>query len=290
MVNLNMNTTSGNSINLNKSIVQNANIQERNNFYSFPNHMHQNIEIYYFLEGSCNMDIGKKTITTEEGDLVMILPNIVHSFYLSSNDNCKFIHIHFEPSDLTYFFIEENNVKIDLFSLISSIKQYCKLTADNDMVSLLYSIINKKNNPNMFSETLCNLHIIELLIHIIKREEITLFFQTQTSKIMPRYVLFALDYIRMHYSEKILISDISNHLNISSRYLSKLFHDATSLTVLQYINIYRINQSINLMMTTDDSLTEISFNVGFSDIQHFSKLFSSIIGISPRKYKKLLLN
>lgn len=43
------------------------------------------------------------------------------------------------------------------------------------------------------------------------------------------------------------------------------------------------------MLTTNQSLTDISLNVGLGDVQHFSKVFKNIIGISPRKYKQLLL-
>ena len=98
------------------------------------------------------------------------------------------------------------------------------------------------------------------------------------------------EYIKENYFEKILLSDIANYLNISSRYLSKLFYKETNLTVLQYLNIYRINKSIDLMMTTDKSLTDISLSVGLGDLQHFSRLFKNIIGISPSKYKKMLLH
>lgn len=289
MIQINTNIKTYNSTYLNRNIIQSATIQEKDDFYFFSKHIHQNIEVYYFIEGFCKMDIAKETITAEAGDLVMILPNTVHSFYLDSNIVCKFIHIHFEPSKLNSLFIKENEIQIDLLSLMCSITNYYKLTPDKNIVSLLHSILNEKNNINLFSEILCNLHLIEVLLYILKKENITSFFLNPKSEITPRYVLFAFEYIQKNYSEKILISDIANHLNISSRYLSKLFNEATNLTVLQYLNIYRINQAIDLMTNTDNSLTDISLTVGLGDIQHFSKLFKNIIGINPRKYKQLLI-
>ena len=44
---------------INKKIILSANIQEKDNFYFFPKHIHQSIEIYYFISGSCKMDIWK---------------------------------------------------------------------------------------------------------------------------------------------------------------------------------------------------------------------------------------
>lgn len=288
MIQLNTNIDSYNSTCINTNFIQSATIQEKDNFYFFPKHIHQNIEIYYFIEGSCKMDIAKETIIAEAGSLIMILPNTVHSFYLDSDTICKFIHIHFEPSKLNSLFIKENEFQIDLLSLMCSIANYYKLTPDKKIISLLYLIIDEKNNTNLLSKILCNLHLIELLLYIINTKSITSFFLNPKNEITPRYVLFALEYIQKNYSEKIMISDIAKHLNISSRYLSKIFNEATNLTVMQYLNIYRINQAINLMTNTDNSLTDISLNVGLGDIQHFSKLFKNIIGINPRKYKQLL--
>jgi AraC-like DNA-binding protein len=279
-----------NSIYKNKKIVLSANIQEKDNFYFFPKHIHQSIEIYYFISGSCKMDIGKETIAGEIGNIIIIFPNTVHSFYLDSNIPCKFIHIHFDPYMLSSIFVNKNNLNIDLFSILSSINNYSKLTADKSIISLLYSIIDEANSLDEFSRILCNLHLIELLIFFIKKENIRFLFLTSEAETTPSYVFLAFEYIKQNYSEKILISDIANHLNISSRYLSKLFYKSTNLTVLQYINIYRINRSIDLMMTTTKSLTDISLSVGLGDIQHFSRLFKNIIGINPRKYKKLLLH
>lgn len=289
MIKSNMNTELHNYIHLNKKFIHSANIQERDNFYTFQKHSHKNIEIYYFINGNAKMDIGSETIIAKPGNIILILPNIVHSFYLDSEKKCEFLHFHFDASDLTSFLIEENNIKIDLLSLMNSIKYYYKLNADNNMISLLYSIYRESNDTNVFSKTFSNLHLIELLIYIIKKEEMTSFLLSPKYEIKPRYVQLAFEYIKIHYSEKILLCDIANHLNISSRYLSKIFFETTNLTVLNYLNIYRVNQAINLMITTNDSLTDISLNVGLGTIQHFSKLFKNIIGITPGKYKQSLL-
>ncbi|MGG7213554.1 AraC family transcriptional regulator [Clostridium nigeriense] len=278
-----------NSTPINKKIILSANIQEKNNFYSFPKHIHQSIEIYYFIEGSCKMDIGKETVMSEAGNIIIILTNTVHSFYLDSNISCRFIHIHFDPYKLSSIFMDKEVFNIDLSSILSSINSYYKLVADENMISLLFLIIDEVNDSNQFSETLCTLHLTELLIYFMKKENISSLFSTSKSNGTSNYVFLAFEYIKQNYSEKILISDIANYLNISSRYLRKLFYEATNLTVLQYINIYRINKSIDLMATTDNSLTDISLSVGLGDIQHFSRLFKNIIGINPSKYKNMLI-
>ena len=84
---------------------------------------------------------------------------------------------------------------------------------------------------------------------------------------------------------KIHQEDIAKELQISVRYLSTLFKKYMNITLSNYINIYRINKSIELMQS-DKSLTEIAQLVGFKDFQHYSKLFMTIIGETPSSYRK----
>ena len=89
--------------------------------------------------------------------------------------------------------------------------------------------------------------------------------------------------------DKILIPDIAEKLNISTRYLSKLFSQYMNISLATYVNVYRINRAIELMDTTSLTFTEISGMIGLKDSQHFSKLFYNIIGTTQKKKKKFIL-
>lgn len=112
---------------------------------------------------------------------------------------------------------------------------------------------------------------------------------TPNVHIQNRYISYTLQYVAKHFQEKILIPDIAKELNISTRYLGKLFSQHMNLTLANYINIYRINQAIQLMSSTDMSLVDISLSVGLNDAQHFSKLFYKVINMTPSKYRKMIV-
>ena len=66
----------------------------------------------------------------------------------------------------------------------------------------------------------------ELLLYLVKLTRSELSFHTEEaihSLEHIRYVSYALSYIHKNYAGKDLISDIAAHLNISARYLSKIF-------------------------------------------------------------------
>ena len=99
----------------------------------------------------------------------------------------------------------------------------------------------------------------------------------------------ALLYIQQHYQDALTVSAIAAHLGISERYLSRLFYKCTRRTVLDFINSYRINQSV-LLIAEGHSLTFISESVGFSSPPHYTKVFKKYMGVTPRDYRKTLLD
>lgn len=274
-------------VNLNNKVILSANIQKREHYYSFSKHIHTNIELYHILSGECKMDICKETVTCRKQDVILILPNTVHSFYLDCEEPCEFQHIHFKPEFLTKLFFDQVSL---LSYLISSLHFYCKIPTDEKTRRLFNAILACNQEAGSFPNAEANLYLMLLLVQILERNPSGIkpfFFE---SAVQNRYVTFALEYIRENYSKKILISDIAEPLHISARYLSKIFVQHTDLTVLNYINIFRINKSIELMTDTDLSLAEIAVRIGCAGSQHFSKMFHSIIGLSPHKYKQLLKN
>ena len=112
----------------------------------------------------------------------------------------------------------------------------------------------------------------------------------QSNKNTPsaiQYVKKAKDYIHSHYMEKIKIIQIAEILNISEGYLHDLFQSVTGLSLIEYCNIYRVEQAIQCMEGYNLSLKEAALQVGIDDACYMSRLFKKVTGISWREYQKL---
>lgn len=284
-----------NDIFLGMQIIISATNQVRKYPYNFAKHIHKSIEIYLIDSGQCTMDINNRKFTFKKDDFIMIFPNTVHSLYLETENICAFRHIHFDPVPFSRWLISQNNHNnLSLLdALIMSYEHYYHLYADEKISSLIYHIIEElKEEGSVLSTAIANLYLAELMLYLIKLTHPNLSLTADFSSHTPehiRYVSYALSYIHENFSKKILIPDIAAHLNISARYLSKIFFHHMNLTILNYINIYRINHAIDLMLNTDLTLTNIAELVGLKDSQHFSKLFKNTIGIPPNQYRKLIV-
>lgn len=271
-------------------IIQSATIQERSNFYTFAKHMHENIELYQIVEGTCKMEIGNQLITCEKDDFILVLPNIAHSFFLTCSEKCRFKHIHFSPAAFSKISLEKaTGCPLDfLTSLTFCCGYFLHIKVDRTIDDLFQKIVTVFRTGTSFSASYSNLYLAELLLYIIETSEKDLSSYNQKHSEQNNYVSFALKYIQENYKEKIVIQDISDKLNISSRYLSKIFFNHMNMTLLSYINTYRMNQAITLIANTDMTMTEIANQIGMNDSQHFSKLFKSTIGSTPCQYRKIL--
>lgn len=96
----------------------------------------------------------------------------------------------------------------------------------------------------------------------------------------------AKDYIRENYKNEISLEDVAKKIHISSSYLSKLFKDVIGENFIDYITRIRIDKSIELLKSTNLSIKEISYELGYIDPNYFCKVFKRVTGYTPSETRK----
>lgn len=94
-----------------------------------------------------------------------------------------------------------------------------------------------------------------------------------------------LNYIHEHYSEDISVQQIADHAIIDRTYLYKIFKKNLGCPPQTYLVDYRITQACRLLRSTDDSVTEIAYAVGFRDLANFSRQFRKRQNITPTQFR-----
>ncbi|WP_212004630.1 helix-turn-helix transcriptional regulator [Chitinophaga sp. HK235] len=80
------------------------------------------------------------------------------------------------------------------------------------------------------------------------------------------------------------IENVAARYGITSRYLQKLFLQYTGLTPKLYSKIHRFQNSLQLVIRKEDSLTAIAYDCGYFDQSHFIREFKSFTGFTPSGY------
>ncbi len=94
----------------------------------------------------------------------------------------------------------------------------------------------------------------------------------------------SLKYIKSHITEDLSLETVSKAMNVSPVYFHNLFKRSVGKTLRDYVEELRIKNAINLLLTTDDSLTKIAFECGFSSQSYFSYVFKRRMKVPPREY------
>ena len=98
-------------------------------------------------------------------------------------------------------------------------------------------------------------------------------------------VLNILDYIESNINDEISIDNIAKELCYDKSYLMKVFKKEIGLSIISYVNMIRIINSIN-MFQYDESLLKVCMFNGFNSLEYYSETFKIITGVNPTVYKK----
>jgi LacI family transcriptional regulator len=96
----------------------------------------------------------------------------------------------------------------------------------------------------------------------------------------------ALGFIHSHAEQSIDVTDVLKAVPLARRTLEKRFRRNLGRTVNAEIRSAHIRRARSLLATSDLSVTEIAFRSGFNQIEHFSRVFRKVCGLSPRQYRK----
>ncbi|MEN8138663.1 MAG: AraC family transcriptional regulator [Bacteroidota bacterium] len=83
---------------------------------------------------------------------------------------------------------------------------------------------------------------------------------------------------------------ISGEIGYDYSYLSKLFSSVEGITIEKFIINQKIEKAKELLVYNELTLNEISYQLGYSSVQHLSNQFKKITGLTPSHFKKLKEN
>ena len=96
----------------------------------------------------------------------------------------------------------------------------------------------------------------------------------------------AIHYMKENMEKHLSLQDIADQIGYSPSHFSLLFKKKTGHSPLTYFNLLKIQHACFLLDTTDMKINQICYKIGIEDTYYFSRLFSKIMGMSPREYRK----
>jgi two-component system response regulator YesN len=100
----------------------------------------------------------------------------------------------------------------------------------------------------------------------------------------------AVEYITANYNKNLVLEEVAQVVYLSPYYLSHLFRSELGCTFVEYVTKIRIETAKKLMRGSNNSLSEISEEIGYKDSGYFSKVFRKSEGMTPSQYRQHMCN
>ncbi|GAA0876306.1 AraC family transcriptional regulator [Wandonia haliotis] len=104
---------------------------------------------------------------------------------------------------------------------------------------------------------------------------------------LVRFENFLKDYFADDLAEKgmLTVAACGKALNMSDHYMSDLLKAETGKSAKEHIDLFLIDKAKQLLLQSEQSISEIAYELGFNYPNHFSKLFKSKTGLSPSEFR-----
>ena len=171
---------------------------------------------------------------------------------------------------------KDKNLYIIILSGYGSFKY-----AQRAIRSGVYRYLTKPTNPR---ELISVLREIELKIEGVNRT-VSKSEEKESVEVGNLLIRKALDYIEIHYAEKIGLKTLSDALYISPNYFSDLFRRHMKVKFSDFLIEYRLKKACILLKNPEYKVSEIAEMVGFRDSTYFSTVFKKTYNLTPLEYK-----
>ena len=95
-----------------------------------------------------------------------------------------------------------------------------------------------------------------------------------------------LRYMEAHYREKLTLADIAASASISKSEAMRCFREGLQVSPMACLNEYRLSRARDLLLETNDPVTEIALSAGFESCSYFDRLFLRKYGVTPRALRR----
>ena len=93
-------------------------------------------------------------------------------------------------------------------------------------------------------------------------------------------------YIYENYTKELTINDVTEKFNITDTKLNKILMSYSGKRFIEFLNALKIDKACEMLLTTDKSVIDISFELGFNTVKTFNNNFTKLKNMSPTDFRK----
>nr|WP_321450672.1 AraC family transcriptional regulator [uncultured Carboxylicivirga sp.] len=229
-------------------------------------------QINYITEGRGTLENDRGKFAVKPGSLMIIRKGEWHRYRPVKSSGWQEHYIGFDGT-LAHHFLQKNQV-LQGQSVIDC-------GDHEDIIDTYFRIFELAQNEAPGNHHIASGFIIKLLGYIVARQKHRTFAGTQIEKLIQE----ARFHMRKNIEKEIDLEKLAQDNCIGYSYFRKMFKKYTGISPHQYYLDLKLMRAKEMILTTDKSIKEISYDLGFQSIHYFSRLFKKKVGQNPSEIR-----
>lgn len=232
--------------------------------------------------GQIEVNYDDQRINNPDSYLVFHAPNLIYSF--SHNNELEGYIVYFKAECFS-FFKQDFHRTFPLFDLLhTNLFKFDHATYDR-LAPHFEAVFQAYDNSAKDQHMEARLKLLGLLYYL---EDFSVERKKDSGLATPQQILFKkyIQLVNNHYLDKRTVQEYADMLSVTANYLSQSVKQVSGKNALAFISERLAGEAKSLLRHTDSGITEIAYQLNFSDPANFGKFFRSQTGESPSGYRK----
>lgn len=243
--------------------------------------------LFYLLSGNITFDFLDESIPLSAGNLLLIPPAVPYKLIFANGEPARYILLNFDFDDLlpdTKAMPPSPVEDFDENKIISraDLEPFDKVYAEDTFLDLeddLRRLIGEVDRPDVYSGIVIAALMKQILVKILRSG-------VQNTSSSSQSLCDTIEaYVLLHYREGITNLSISEKLGYHPYYLNSVFVKCRKQTLHGFIMQVRLEKAKKALLCTQDPISDIAEDCGFSNASYFSKCFRQAYGKRPNEYR-----
>ncbi|MCI1655333.1 MAG: helix-turn-helix domain-containing protein [Lachnospiraceae bacterium] len=240
-------------------------------------HIQTDLVILFLLEGEMTVLYHGESIPMRHEDILLINPGM--NYELRDVRNALYAVASYSGAMLAEI-MENRNLILYVDSVSDTMHSYQDIR--EILIDLTAEYTSQKHQTRARQDSL----LLNLMDHLIEN------YQIQQSRVeigeseADVRMRQMMQYILNHINEEISLSGLAEEMYVSTSTLSRIFRKKTGVYFADYVMQLRVKSSLGLLNYSDQNLTQIAMNCGFSNSSAYNRAFRKVMHMTPSEYRE----
>lgn len=239
----------------------------------FRTHWHDRMELVRVIRGEMNVVCGANSMQLYPGDMAIFSPKMPHRGYAKQEVEYDVLMF-----DVRSFYNDSEVSRKYLPAIFDGRSKFIAKTSDDETIKCFDEICSKEEKGSLEITA-----YVYRFIHLLYENNLSEFTnEAHRSDV----VMEMIEYMEENFQQELSTVTLSEHFGYSAEHFCRKFKEATGLTPMNYLKIYRMEEAYKFLKMGERNISKIAEQCGFVDSNYFTRCFKAHFGVPPSQLKE----